>query len=71
MKRKYIDSTMISSIGYDSLQAVLEVEFRSNGQIWQYYDVPENIWYEMEAASSVGKFFNLNIKNIYRECRIG
>ena len=43
MERQYVDSTMISSIGYDSTTGTLEIEFKSNCQVWQYYDVPEYI----------------------------
>lgn len=71
MNRNYVNSTMIVSIGYDATQGILEVEFKSSGQIWQYYDVPENIWYEIESASSTGKYFNANIKGSYPENRIG
>lgn len=71
MERKYIDSTMITSIGYDSKQAILEIEFKKNGQVWQYFDVPEYIWYEMESASSVGKFFSSCIRGVYSENRVG
>ncbi|MDD4753811.1 MAG: KTSC domain-containing protein [Desulfitobacteriaceae bacterium] len=71
MERKYIDSSMIVSIGYDSQQAVLEIEFKSNGQIWQYFDIPEYMWYEIEAASSVGKYFHSNIKGAFAENRVG
>jgi len=68
--RKYVESTMISSIGYDSASSTLEVEFKSNQQVWQYFDVPEYIWYEFESATSVGKYFNANIKGRYSENRI-
>lgn len=71
MERKYIDSSMIVSMGYDFQQSVLEVEFKTNGQIWQYFDVPEYLWYEMESALSAGKFFNSNIRGAYTENRIG
>lgn len=71
MDRKYVDSSMITSIGYDSQQAVLEIEFKSNSQIWQYLDVPEYLWYEMESATSVGKFFHSNIKGAFAENRVG
>ena len=71
MERKYIESSMITSMGYDFQQAVLEIEFKSNGQVWQYFDVPESLWYEMESASSVGKFFHSNIRGIFTENRIG
>lgn len=71
MERKYIESSMITSMGYDFQQAVLEIEFKSNGQVWQYFDVPESLWYEMESASSVGKFFRSNIRGVFAENRIG
>ena len=71
MERKYIESSMITSMGYDFQQAILEIEFKSNGQVWQYFDVPESLWYEMESASSVGKFFHSNIRGIFTENRIG
>lgn len=71
MERKYIESSMILSIGYDFQQAILEIEFKSNGQVWQYFDVPEYLWYEMESTSSVGKFFHANIKGTFAEYRVG
>ena len=71
MDRKYVESSMITSMGYDFQQAILEIEFKSNGQVWQYFDVPESLWYEMESASSVGKFFHSNIRRIFTENRIG
>lgn len=71
MDRKYVESSMITSMGYDFQQAILEIEFKSNGQVWQYFDVPESLWYEMESASSVGKFFHSNIREIFTENRIG
>ncbi|MNW46218.1 hypothetical protein D3C74_235010 [compost metagenome] len=71
MDRKYVESSMITSIGYDESQAVLEVEFKSNGQVWQYYDVTEYIWFEMNSAPSVGKYFHANIRGKYPESRVG
>lgn len=71
MDRKYVESSMITSIGYDASQAILEVEFKTNGQAWQYFDVPEYIWYEMGSAPSVGKYFHANIKGTYSESRVG
>lgn len=70
MDRNYIDSSMITSIGYDLLTAILEIEFKSNGQVWQYRDVPEFIWYEFESSSSKGKYFLSNIKNHFSEYRV-
>ena len=71
MDRDSVDSSMIASIGYEQSSGTVEVEFRSNRQIWQYYDVPEFTYNEVRAASSLGKVFNAMIKNQFREARVG
>ncbi|EOR95263.1 hypothetical protein ADIARSV_1561 [Arcticibacter svalbardensis MN12-7] len=58
---------MIISIGFKD--SILEIEFKGNGQIWQYEDVPEYLYHEMMSASSQGKFWHANIKGQYRESR--
>lgn len=70
MERDYVESTMIRSYGFDSSTSTLEVEF-NNGAIWQYFDVPENLYYEMKVSSSCGKFFNTNIRGHYSESKVG
>ena len=70
MEREYVESTMIRSFGFESYSSTLEVEF-NNGAVWQYYDVPENLFYEMKSAGSCGKFFNANIKGQYTESQVG
>lgn len=64
MERQYVDSSMISSIGYDYLSSILEIEFK-NGIVWNYPNFPEYLWHEFEIADSKGKFFHLNIKKQY------
>ena len=64
MNRQYVDSSMITSIGYDALTCTLEVEFK-DGTVWQYHEFPEYMWYEFESAESKGKYFNANIKKQY------
>lgn len=71
MERKYIESSMITSIGYDFSSAVLEIEFKSNGQVWQYFDFPESEWYQFENTESQGKYFNAEILNKYAESQVG
>ena len=61
---------MIRSYGFDTSISTLEVEFNS-GAIWQYFDVPESLYYEMQSAGSYGKFFNTNIRGQYSESRVG
>lgn len=70
MDRQYIDSRMISSAGYNSNNATLEVEFKSNGQIWQYFDVPEYVWFEFLSAESKGQYFLRNIRKKYTESQL-
>lgn len=64
MNRQYVDSSMITSIGYDVLTCTLEVEFK-DGTVWQYHEFPEYMWYEFESAESKGKYFNANIRKQY------
>lgn len=61
MERQYVSSSNIASIGYDSTNQILEVEFL-NGSIYQYYDVPESLYDGLMSADSHGRFFDRNIK---------
>lgn len=70
MKRQYVSSSNIASIGYDADNMVLEVEFL-NGSIYQYYDVPQIIYDGLMAADSHGKYLAAYIKKGgYRYTRI-
>jgi len=70
MDRISVESSMMLSIGYDENDAVLEIEFKSNGQVWQYYDVPEYVFQNMMGSESVGKYFHSDIKGKYKEARV-
>lgn len=63
MERTYVESSHIQSIGYDPDNAILEIEFKKNGAIYQYYDVPQYEYDELMNAESKGKYFNKNIKS--------
>ena len=67
MNRQNVSSTDISSIGYDSVASVLEIEFNSGG-IYQYSSVSENIYENLMRASSHGTYFHGFIKDKY-SCR--
>jgi hypothetical protein len=64
MEREYVESSMLTSIGYDETSCTLEVEFK-NGVVWQYHDFPEYMWYEFRSAESKGKYFHANIREQY------
>jgi len=65
MKRSQVTSSNIRSVGYDGINEVLEVEFH-HGKVYHYKDVPANLVKDLLDASSVGKFFNTNVKNVYK-----
>jgi KTSC domain len=48
-------SSSIASVGYDSETLTMEVEF-TNGNIYQYFDVPQGVYEELITAESAGQF---------------
>ncbi len=70
MERYSVASSNISSIGYDAGTETLEVEFLS-GAIYQYYNVPQNMYDQLMQAGSKGRFLNTYIKNAYPYSRVG
>ncbi len=69
MDRTPIISSNLKSVGYDVNTKTLEIEFQ-NGSVYQYYEVPLNIYEELMKAPSHGKFFHAHIRNVYRYRRI-
>lgn len=70
MDRYTVSSSNISSVGYDPAAETLEVEF-VNGSIYQYYNVPENMYQQLMNESSKGRFLNAYIRNSYPYTRVG
>jgi hypothetical protein len=69
MRRVPVNSTTIAEIGYDEASRTLEIMFR-NGRIYQYFDVPEQEYRTLMAASSHGQYLNQYIKGRYRYARV-
>lgn len=63
MERNYVESSNLASVGFDSEQSILEVEFKNSGTIWQYSDVEDSVYYELMEAESIGSYFYHNIRN--------
>ena len=63
-----VNSSNISSVGYDSSTQTLEVRFTS-GSRYQYFDVPEEDYDSFMASPSKGEFFASQIKGVYRYSR--
>jgi len=59
------DSSCFSEIGYDERNEVLVVVFRDSGAMYAYKDVPDSVWDDLFFASSMGGYYNENIKGQY------
>lgn len=69
MERKLVDSSNLAEVGYDPQYATLEVMFK-DGKVYQYFDVPLNVYEDMIASDSVGRFFTVHVRGIYRFARV-
>jgi uncharacterized protein len=69
MERKPVTSSNIASIGYDETTCTLEIEFLNNS-IYQYFDIPLQIYQDLINADSHGKYLANNIKGVYRYSRV-
>lgn len=69
MERQFVQSSNLRSVGYDQKTNILEIEFYSGG-IYQYFNVPLDIYQGLLSAPSKGRFHAYNIKNSYRYQRI-
>lgn len=68
-ERTPVRSSALRSVGYDQEQRVLEIQF-TNGAVYQYFDVPAEVYSGLMAAESHGWYFNRHIRNAgYRYTR--
>ena len=70
MDRIPVSSSNVASIGYDVHTQVLEVEF-VNGGVYQYMNVPQEAFDELQGAASKGRYLAQNVKNRYPYTRVG
>lgn len=69
MERIAVSSSNVESIGYDPDSSTLEVEFK-NGSVYQYFDVPEQIFNDLINAGSIGSYLASVVKGTYRYSRV-
>ena len=70
MHRNLVNSSVLRSVGYDTANRTLEVEFH-DGTVYQYYGVSAIVYRDLLAASSMGQYFAFFIKTTYRFERVG
>lgn len=59
-----IDSSSVEAIEYDTDTQQLTVEF-NGGNVYDYFNVPEDVFEALGEAESVGHYLNENIKGEY------
>lgn len=64
-----VSSSNVSAIGYDDDTSTLQIGF-NDGSLYQYFDVPRQIYEGLLGADSVGRYLNQNVKGIYRYSRV-
>lgn len=68
--RQEVSSSWVKSIGYDAESSTLEVEF-VHGAVFQYFDVPFEVFVAFSSCDSKGAFINQRIrKGRYRYQRV-
>ena len=65
MNRDFVTSSNLRSVGYDTAESILEIEFHS-GLVYQYFNVLQHKYESLMRASSKGSYFAAYIKDIYR-----
>jgi len=64
-----IKSSNLKSAKYDTENKNLEITF-NNGSVYEYIDVPWNIFTRLRMSESQGKFFNSDISKKYEYKKI-
>jgi hypothetical protein len=69
MNRTSVQSSNIASIGYDEKSETLEIQFL-NGGVYQYFDIPKNVYDGIMRADSHGQYLAQFIKGKYRFSKV-
>ena len=65
-----VDSTRIEAVGYDADSQTLRIRFKSNGSVYDYDDVPQDVYDALMNSASVGRYFGESIEGVYSYTRI-
>jgi KTSC domain len=71
MRRRLVTSSVLVSVGYDEATSTLEAAFVEGG-VYQYFEVPREVYEGLMAAASHGAYFDARVKQAgYRYTKIG
>ena len=70
MNRKYLQSSNVSAVRYQPDNGQLEIAFQ-DGQVYQYFKVPPQLYSDMLGAPSQGSFFKYHIRRQFTFRKLG
>ena len=68
MEWKVMASSTVERVAYNASSMTLSVEFK-NGGVYEYFDVPQQVYDDFLVAASPGGFLAQEIKPHYRYAR--
>ncbi len=69
IKRTSVQSSNVASVGYSRQLHALEIEF-VRGAVYRFLDVQPNLYRQLLAADSKGRFIYANLRGKYRFVRV-
>jgi hypothetical protein len=69
MHWQLLDSKMLAAVAYEPEPRTLHLRFRS-GEIYSYFEVPEDLYQEFLQAESRGRYFLSHIRGRFRYQRL-
>jgi len=63
-KRLAVESSSITSVGYNARQRILDIQFHS-GAVYRYSSVPKEVHAQLLKAPSKGRYFTTQIRSKY------
>lgn len=67
--REVVNSSNLAEVAYSPKDEIMQIIF-NNGNLYEYYNVPESTYQGLVNASSHGKYFWKNIRDKYRYRKI-
>lgn len=64
-----VESTAFTTVGYDEVQQLLQLEFCS-GETYDYFEVPPDVFEALLVSPSKGRYFHQAVLGRYRFIRV-
>jgi hypothetical protein len=67
--RQRLESSCLTTAGYDARTRMLDVEFRHGG-VYRYFEVPASVHESLMKAPSKGRFFTAEVRDRFPHVRL-